>query len=239
MSELEAGFPHRTLRPLELKLVDAAGTRTRTLQAGELFKPWAIRESQLEITLGELANEFVSTPAAHFFALEAFHAHCEPTPRNLPSGAAEAHNILGQMLDGAPHFLLIGHREDVDAGLKPNRLARWRIDLEEAMLLCETLAFGGTRRLDRTRRGSLCRLEWTLDDPRHEFDRVETTLALQLLWFFPGAEDLTAFRMNCTELIEGLGREVAWLLRLPEQNFRSQLNAMAVWLDQAAARCEL
>ena len=68
---------------------------------------------------------------------------------------------------------------------------------------------------------------------------MKTSLANQLLWFFPGGEDWTVFRMGCTTLIHGLGRELAWLLKLPEQPYRSQLNELVVLLDQATLRVGL
>lgn len=143
------------------------------------------------------------------------------------------------MKESGPYFHLSGVREDIDAGFR-NRDGVWGMDLEETRLTCEVLATGQPRNLLRREQGGcVWNLEWTLEDPRPEEEQVKTTLAEQLLWFFPGGEDWTVFRMSCTKLIHGFGRELQWLLKLPEQPFRTELNALVVLLDQATLRVGL
>ncbi len=147
-------------------------------------------------------------------------------------------HVLAERRSDALWFIFDGFREDADAGLKPTRPASSHLRLEHAVLLCEVLATGAKRGCEFVSGGRTWQLSWSLEDPRLEEEREPNlSLADQPVWFWPGGEDRTVFRMKSGSLIEGLSAELARLLADDAVPERASLNTMVVLLDQALLRC--
>lgn len=228
--QLIRGKPYRTRKRVELLLHEPFTLRwtSEELVPGEGFLAWSRDDHRVEVNRNTSLKE---QEIGETMSWEDFSTHCEPVP--------EGSKVWAQMLFKGPFFTLLGLREDMDGRDRDRDGDRW-VDLEEARLICEVLASGQARRLDKHSGGRLWKLEWTFEDMRHPAERRENVkLADQPLWFLPGFEDLTMLQMSCRELIQGFNREVNWLLRLPEQTFRTELNALIVLLDQATLRVGL
>lgn len=232
--QLSQRTPSRALARLEVTLHEpVGGLSTGVLLPGQYFLAWKRQKGRAVISRNT-GLERLSVLEKEYLPWGDFCARCEP----IPESDALGHNVWAQMRHDGPLFTLLGQREDMD-GRDRDRVDDVYIDLEECRLICEVLATGTSRKLDRQFGGRLWKLEWTLQDLRSPSARRACTLAEQPLWFLPGFEDLTMFQMSCGELIRGFSREANWLLALPEQRFRAELNALIVLLDQATLRAGL
>ena len=215
---------------------DALSVGHRELAVGELFQPWVPMEhwrgDQVPITLGRVAERFdwgVTSGTGHFLAWDEFFEHSELAGTAVPHGV-----VYADARSEGLRFELTGWREDIDAGIN-NRKGSWILPLSDTTLLCEVLATGKSRTTSRESDGRRWNLEWTLIDPRREPESLSP--AEQPVWFFPGGEDWTVFRMPAGDLIRGLSAELAWLLRFSALPDRTGVDPILVLLDQAMIRC--
>jgi hypothetical protein len=154
-----------------------------------------------------------------------------------PGSSADDGRVVASMSpDGSVWMEFDGWLQDLDGAYFPARRGSRTTDPTQLVFVCEALATGAERLIERTVNGRAWTLRWTFEAPR-DFPQPSVPRD-QRLWFLPAGADWFAFSMRAGAMLAALPTELGWLLSrmLSDHPDRPKLELCLVLLDEAMAR---